>query len=285
LAWFSRCYYIHCGAIQFIKEEVMTDQAVLNPYSAPTSQVETVNSPDEIVFCSAKKLTAGQGNRMVADAWAIYKVSPFKWTLITFTLFAIMMLFSMIPIIGSFIGTMFYTPLFAGLLMGARDIDRGDTLKFSHLFAAIKSNAKGVFGFAAIITLLSVINMGIAFSFMGSEYFMAMYGGQEIDPATLSVDPMNMFIGMLLLILGTFLLVMFSWFATPLIALQSVGVFKAMGMSFNASLKNWLSLTVYGLVMTFWMILAVIPVGLGLLVLLPLLSISIYTGYRKIFTE
>lgn len=263
----------------------MTDQAVLNPYSAPTSQVETVNSNDEIVFCPAKKLTAGQGNRMVADAWAIYKVSPFKWTLITFTLFAIMLLLSMVPIIGSFIGTMFYTPLFAGLLMGARDIDRGDTLKFSHLFAAIKSNAKGVFGFAAVITLLSIINMAIAFSFMGSEYFMAMYGGQEIDPATLSVDPMNMLIGFSVLLLGTFLLVMFSWFATPLIALQSVGVFKAMGMSFKASLKNWLSLTVYGLVMTFWMILAVIPVGLGLLVLLPLLSISIYTGYRKIFTE
>jgi len=263
----------------------MTDQAVLNPYSAPTSQVETVNTSGDVVFCQAKKLTAGQGNRMVTDAWKIYKVSPFKWTFLAFSLFAVMMLISMIPIAGTFIGTLFYTPLFAGLLIGASEIEKGGKLQFNHLFAAIKTNAKGVFALAGVITVLSLINMGVAFSFMGQDYFMAMYGGQEIDPATLSVDPTNLMIGIFGLIIGSVLLVMLTWFATPLIALQSVGVFQALGMSFKASLKNWLALTVFGFVMFFWMIVAILPVGLGLLVMIPLMIITIYTGYRKTFTE
>jgi uncharacterized membrane protein len=263
----------------------MTDQSIVNPYSAPISQVENVNPSGAVVFCAAKRLTAGQGSRMVADAWRIYKVSPFKWTFVAFSLFAVMVLLIMIPMVGSFVGSLFYTPLFAGLLIGASEIERGGKLKFGHLFSAIKINAKGVFGLAVVVTIIGLINMGVAFSFMGSEYFMAMYAGQELDSAALAIDPVDMMIGGLIMMMGSVLLVMLSWFATPLIALQSVGVFQALGMSFKASLKNWLALTVYGFVMAFWMIVAVIPVGLGLLIMIPLLSITIYTGYRKIFTE
>jgi uncharacterized membrane protein len=285
LAWFSQGYYIHCAANQYIKEERMTDQAVLNPYSAPTSQVETVSSNDSVVFCSAKKLTAGQGNRIVADAWKIYKTAPFKWTFINFSLYALLLIISLIPILGTFVGSLFYTPLFAGLLIAASEIENGGALKFSHLFAGIKRNAKGVFGLAISITLLSLINMALAFWFLGGEYFMAMFAGQDIDPETLNMNPQNLLLGMMVMLVGTAFFMMLTWFATPLIALQSVGVFQAMSMSFKACLKNWLALTIYGFVMAFWMIVAVIPVGLGLFILLPLLSITIYTSYRKVFTQ
>ncbi|OUR61145.1 hypothetical protein A9Q73_11440 [Bermanella sp. 47_1433_sub80_T6] len=263
----------------------MTDQPAENPYSAPTSQVENVNANGEVIFCEAKKLTAGQGSRMVADAWRIYKVSPFKWTFIAFSLFAVMMLLSIIPLVGSFVGSLVYTPLFAGLLIGASEIEKGGKLKFGHLFSAIKSNPKGVFGLAVVVTFIGLINMALAFSFMGFELFMATYMGQELDPASLNIDPANMMIGGIIMFAGTALIMMLAWFATPLIALQSKGVFQAMAMSFKASLKNWLPLTVYGLIMAFWMIVAVIPVGLGLLIMIPLLTITIYTTYRKIFTE
>jgi len=126
--------------------------------------------------------------------------------------------------------------------------------------------------------------MLLAFAFLGSDYFLAMYAGQELDPATLASNPSNMVMGFIIMMVCGVLIAMLSWFATPLIALQSVGVFKAMGMSFKACLKNWLALTVFGFVMVFWMIVSIIPLGLGLFVLLPIISISIYTSYRKIFT-
>jgi len=265
----------------------MTDQNVVNPYSAPTSQVETVNVSGDAVFCPAKNLTAGQGNRIVADAWNIYKVSPFKWTLMSVIMFVIMIVLSMIPIIGSIFGSLFYTPLFAGLLIAARDVEKGEALKFGHLFSAIKANGRGVFGLAFVMSIIGLVNLLVGFMFMGSGTFMAAYSGymgQEVDPATLDINPVGMIIGFIIMMVGTLVLVMMSWFATPLIALQSVGVFQALGMSFKASLKNWLSLTVYGLIMLFWLFVATIPVGLGLFIMIPLMSITVYTGYRKIFT-
>ncbi len=262
----------------------MTEQPGVNPYSAPVSEVETVNANGDVIFCEAKKLTAGQGNRMIADAWGLYKVSPFKWTFVAISLFAVMIILSLIPFAGSIVGGLIYTPLFAGFLIGASEVAKGEKLKFSHLFSAIKVNPKGVFGLALVITGLSLANMLLAFAFLGSEYFLAMYGGQELDPASLASNPSNMVVGFAIMMVCGVLIAMLSWFATPLIALQSVGVFKALGMSFKACLKNWLALTVFGFVMIFWMIVSIIPLGLGLFIMLPLLSISIYTSYRKIFT-
>jgi len=263
----------------------MTDQPAVNPYSAPTSQVENVNANGEVIFCEAKKLTAGQGSRMVADAWRIYKVSPFKWSFISLVLVALMLALNSIPLGGSLFSPLIYTPLYAGLLIAASDIEKGGKLKFSHLFSAVKANAKGVFGLAIVVSILGLIIAALAFSFLGSELFMAAYMGQEIDPETFKMDPTNMMIGGIIFIVGMALYTMLSWFATPLIVLQSKGVFQSVGMSFKACLKNWLPLTVYGLIMAFWMIVAMIPAGLGWLIMIPLLTITVYSTYRKIFTE
>ncbi len=263
----------------------MTEQPVVNPYSAPESQVENVNANGEVVFCEAKKLTAGQGSRMVADAWAIYKVSPFKWSFIALALVALIVALNDIPLAGSLFSPLIYTPLYAGLLIGASEIEKGGKLKFSHLFSAVKANGKGIFGLAVVVSILGLIAVALAFSFLGSDLFMAAYMGKEIDPETFKIDPPNMIIGGIILFVSMALYTMLSWFATPLIVLQSKGVFQALAMSFKASLKNWLPLTVYGLIMAFWMIVAVIPVGLGLLIMIPILTITIYTSYRRVFTE
>jgi uncharacterized membrane protein len=58
-----------------------------------------------------------------------------------------------------------------------------------------------------------------------------------------------------------------------------------MKASFGASFRNIVPMLVYGLVMTGLAIVAVIPVGLGFLVWVPMLIASTYTSYRSVFTE
>ena len=76
---------------------------------------------------------------------------------------------------------------------------------------------------------------------------------------------------------------MATWFAPALIVLHELAPIAALKASFYACLRNWIPFLIYGLAMLVLGILAAIPVGLGFLVLIPVLVASVYTAYRDIF--
>jgi uncharacterized membrane protein len=58
-----------------------------------------------------------------------------------------------------------------------------------------------------------------------------------------------------------------------------------MQASLGATFRNVIPFLVYGLVMFFFLIVAVIPFGLGMLVWIPVMVASGYLSYRGVFTE
>jgi uncharacterized membrane protein len=78
-------------------------------------------------------------------------------------------------------------------------------------------------------------------------------------------------------------LAMAMYFAPSLVALDQVPVLKAFSLSFFGCLRNILPFLVYGLVAMLMLILGTLPLLLGLLVVLPILTIAVYTAYRDIF--
>jgi len=78
--------------------------------------------------------------------------------------------------------------------------------------------------------------------------------------------------------------IMAIWFAPPLVAFHGRGAIEAMQESFLGCLKNIVPFLVYGVVFMVLGILASIPLGLGWLVLGPVLAASAYTSYKDIFT-
>ena len=78
-------------------------------------------------------------------------------------------------------------------------------------------------------------------------------------------------------------LMMTFWFAPSLVALNDIPALTAMKLSFLGCIKNILPFLLYGLIAFVLMLIAVIPFGLGLLILSPVLIASIYAGYRDIY--
>jgi len=76
---------------------------------------------------------------------------------------------------------------------------------------------------------------------------------------------------------------MASWFAPALVVFDNMQAWDAMKTSFSACLSNMLPFLLYGIIALMLTVLAMIPFGLGLLVLGPVLIASVYTGYRDIF--
>jgi len=68
-----------------------------------------------------------------------------------------------------------------------------------------------------------------------------------------------------------------------LVVLHDRGVIESMVLSFKGCLRNILPFLVYGIIAFVLLLLASIPLMLGLLVMMPVLIASIYTAYRDIY--
>ena len=112
--------------------------------------------------------------------------------------------------------------------------------------------------------------------------FVALMSG---DP-TASLDlGMDFALGILVTLGISVPVYMALWFAPALVALNEVAPLAALRQSFGACLKNIVPFLVYGVAFFGLGIVAVIPLGLGMLVLMPVFFASVYASYRDVFFE
>lgn len=260
----------------------MTEQN--NPYQAPQADLTpaTQGEAGDITLTEPKKLPIGAGWSWIAEGFGLFKKSPGLWIGMIIVWFVLMFIMAFIPLIGS-LATSLLGPVFlAGFMLGCRELERGGSLDFNHLFAGFSNNTGqlilvGVLYLVAII--IAIIPGGIV---MGGS-LMAMMAG---DPSAMSeVNAGALSIGFLLMLAFILPAVMAYWFAPALVVLHDMSAVDAMKTSFKGCLRNMLPYLWYGVIATILYILAAIPLGLGLLVLIPTLLASMYTAYRGIFTE
>lgn len=224
-----------------------------------------------------------------SDGWRIFTAAPWLWIGMTVVFVGLMLVLAFIPVLGHIASTLLYPVLGAGLLVGARDIDRGQPLTFAHLFSCFDKRLwplvlVGLIYIAAWFVVW-LIAAGICLMIFGYGTLSALL---TMDASGASMDAL-MALGiaaivalLIVLVLGT-PLVMAYWFAPALVALRGDSPVDALKSSFSASLRNVPPLLVYGLMSIAFAILATIPLGLGWIVLAPVFVGSVYASYRDIF--
>ena len=80
-------------------------------------------------------------------------------------------------------------------------------------------------------------------------------------------------------------LMMSAWFAPLLVIFKDMSALESMRVSFFACLKNVVAFQLYAIIILVLIVLAAMPYGLGLFVLVPTLFGSIYASYRDIFPQ
>ncbi|WGZ95282.1 MAG: BPSS1780 family membrane protein [Candidatus Thiothrix putei] len=255
-----------------------------NPYQPPQSDVTPppINVGNLTLLAEPRALSAGAGLSWLADSWALVKSNLVVWVLITLVLFVIQFVLGIVPVVGDIVSSLIGPVLTGGILMGARAIAAGDTLRFEHLFAGFKENLVPLLGLGAL-TLGIVILFGIIIggAFVGMNMDLVQSEMRRPEDLLSGVNTGLIAVGVILLLL----VMMLFWFATQLVALNNVPVFQALSMSFKACLRNPLALIVYSLLMVLLLILGMIPLLLGLLVVVPWMFASMYVSYRQIFLK
>jgi uncharacterized membrane protein len=234
-------------------------------------------------------VAAGHGLDWWASAWRLFTGAPGAWLAITIIYIAILFALSVIPLLGQFAVSLLHPVLAGGIVLGCREQDRGGTLKVVHLFAGFGDKL----GPLVILSLLyfagwlviAFVAVGLVFTVIGGGALAAIASGDSMQAGYVLLQTMSMGALVVLLVCALLIvpLLMAFWFAPPLIVLRNDEPVAAMATSFRACLRNMLPFLVYGIIGVAFVVIACIPLFLGLLVLIPVAAATVYTSYKDVF--
>lgn len=234
-------------------------------------------------------------NIQIADAsraWAwfqqgygLFRRDPLVWIVQFVAFMAVLIVLSMVPFIGQFVGTVVSPVFAAGLLWTCSQAESQQPIRIEYLFEGFRRETNPLLTVGLIYGVGSVV--------VGLVALLALGGGiglgalvDRIDLTgglALGVSLMSMLLAALVAFLLMLPLAMAVWFAPPLVLFDRIAPVDAMKLSLMACLKNWRVLLVYGVILLVLGIVASIPFGLGWLVLGPVLVGSTYAAYRDLF--
>jgi uncharacterized membrane protein len=233
-----------------------------------------------------RKLAAGAGWTWIASGWGLFTRAPLMWIVSILLLFVAAIVIGLVPFVGSIAFQILNATITAGFMVACRSLERGGEFELEHLFAGFKTQ----FGNLVIVGLLLLAGYIVIFlvfaAIAGFSILGAILAGHSQDAAhAILASAMAVALGTLVALALMVPLLAAYWYAPALVVMHGMAPVAAMKESFVACFRNFVPFLVYGIVMTLFAILAVIPFGLGFLVWIPLAIASTYASYREIFTE
>lgn len=221
----------------------------------------------------------GTGFNWFTDAIALLRENFLMWVGIGLAFLLIISALSAIPVIGFIFSLM--TPIFiGGIMQGSAAQERGEELKFEHLFAGFKTHLQPLI----VLSLLYVVGIIMVFipSVVISLLFFASKSILNFNSLSLGMIVAIVLPALLLMIALTFAM----WCAPALIVLHDLSAISAMKKSFKGCMANLMPMLVYFLVSGICVLLCItLTLGIGVLVAFPVLMLASYTSYRDVWTD
>jgi len=252
-----------------------------NPYATPKAAVADEPVAQGEYVPGGKSVPASRGWNWIADGWTLFKATPGLWIGITVVFIAIFFAMALVPFAGMLAQYLLMPVFMAGIVLGCRAIDEGSGLQFNHLFAGFQTKFGTLAAVGALYLAGFVAIMVVVMLITGVGVFAMMAGGGQDAAATGAV--LGILIAGLIALALSMPLLMAVWFAPALVVFHDLGAVEAMKASFTGCLRNVVPFLVYGIVAMVLLFVAMLPLLLGLLVAVPVLLASVYTGYRDVY--
>jgi len=231
--------------------------------------------------------SAGAGIDWIGEGWRLFAKAPLMWVVSVLIIIVLAIVVGLVPIIGSLAFQVAQPVFAAGFMVACRSLETGGEFELEQLFAGFKRNfanllVVGLVFLAGSIALLLVFAVFAGFGLIMA--FVTGAGANDVIPA-LMASGMSIALGTLVTLFLMVPLLMAYWFAPALVMLHDMAPIAAMKASFRGCLGNIVPFVIYGFVMLVLCLVAMIPIGLGLLVWVPVAVTSTYAAYRAIYTE
>lgn len=233
-----------------------------------------------------RRIPASAGLDWYKQGWTLFKAYPTMLVLLYLTILILYFLLSMIPAFGTLLIAFISPALIGGYFLALQHAANGQEPTFAHLFKGFNDPERrnpmftlGLVSLGAQI-VMSLITIALIGGFVGSlAAFSMMEHGAMIGMGSMGL----VILAMLANLIITVALWLALFFAIPLVMLDHVPPVEAIKLSLSANLSNFLPWLVFSLILIPLFVIAAIPFGLGLLVLLPVISAAIYWAYQQTF--
>lgn len=218
-----------------------------------------------------------QGSQWIADAWALFRVRPAVWIALGAIDLVVSIILGSIPFAADL--TSVFTVIWAGGMASAAEQCRTTGfVRITDAFDGIRAKFQPLFAASVFALLVALIC-----DFAGGHAPGSLQLTGPISPGAATTA--EAWLAGLIYVVAAVLGAMALWLAPPLIVLNGVAPVEALKASFSAACHNaWPSL-VYGLIVVGFVLAALLTLGIGLLVLAPLVYLSTYAACRDVFPQ
>jgi uncharacterized membrane protein len=225
-------------------------------------------------------LRASRGPAWLGESFRLFRRAPMQWIGLCAGWIAITLALILLPLVGGVVANVLQPVFFASFAIAAYRQSAGERITMNDLFSGFRRNWKAL-TFVGAILLVAQIAIFALMALMGLPILPEGEG-----PISMS-EYVQMFEGKEWIIAIGFLLTVVVkgalWFVPPLIAFHGMSAGHAMRWSVYAAVENLGAMLTYGVALLGLLMLGILTWGLALLVVIPLVAISSYVGYREVF--
>ena len=212
--------------------------------------------------------------------WGVFMLNPGLWIAAALIMIVGFLALFAVWLAGPLLACLLAPVVAAGLLDMSRKAATSGAFELQDLAAGFKANTTPL----VILGLIFMAAM-VAINLVVFVLFSSSVAGGMMMPG---VSGIGVLLGgsLLAMLLSSVLLVplaMAMWFAPALVFFNNMPPVEACKASLNACLKNILPFLIFGLIVFVLTFFAALPVGLGFLVLFPVLSGALYASYQDVF--
>lgn len=238
---------------------------------------------------SVTRPPAGAAVEWMKTGFRLFTPAVLPWMGMSAAFFLVAFGLSLIPMVGPLALELLSPFLVAAYMAAAQAAERGEPTGLIHVGAGFQRGRNALLVIGGVYLLAHLV-VGQVMTLIGGDAVERLVAlsvrPQEMDPEEMRAVLDR---AMPALLTGTVLfmpLLMATWFAPALVLFEDFPPGKAMFWSLWTCMVNWRPMILYGLMLSVLaMVALLIPLGLGLLLFLPLAMTSTYAAYRAQFVH
>lgn len=211
--------------------------------------------------------------------WRMFVRNPGVWVAMSVIFIVLLFVLGIVPLLGWAVVLIGFPVLSAGMVLGCAALDKGEPLKVEHLFAGFREHA-GNLAMVGVFYMLGGLFAGFISLAVGGSAALTGYLLGALEGFGLVS---GLLIGYAVFSVLWVLLIMALWFAPALVVLRDVAPLDAMKLSVNACFRNIATFILLGVLIYVMIWVAMLPAGLGILVLIPMMAGTLYASYQDVF--
>jgi uncharacterized membrane protein len=227
----------------------------------------------------------GHGVQWISAGWALFLRRPGFWLLAALLQTLLVMLVLLVPLLGQVGAHLLMPILSAGLMVVAHRVEYNEPVTVAEVFTGFREHAPAVVNVGVWYMLGWMLIVALGLLLGGGAALSGMAVGMETHYEWLGtvISVFGILLAVTISLLLVLPLVMSVWLAPPLAVFHDIPAMQAMKHSFVASWRSLPAFIVAFFLVALMLFLTSLTLGLGLLVVIPVMGGATYAAYRDLF--